>query len=231
MIAGPSVAGILLTALIDGKAGLREYRCRLLNWRVAARWYAAALLIAPLLMMAVFLALALFSRKFVPGVFVSDDRTTLVLSGLAIALAAGIFEELGWTGFAIPRLRRRHGVVATGLVVGLVWGAWHVLVALWASGSVSGAIAFTSYMLDPFLVLATFRVLMVWIYDRTESLLVAMLMHVSLTASARIIGAPGIAGLPLLTFDLVWFAAVWTLIAVIAMAKPFSGQSLRNRVA
>jgi membrane protease YdiL (CAAX protease family) len=110
MIAGPSVAGILLTGLIDGKTGLREFLSRLLRWRVDARWYVAALLIAPVLMMAVLLALSLFSRTFLPGIFVSDDKATLVLVGLAIALAAGFFEELGWTGFAIPRLRLRHGV-------------------------------------------------------------------------------------------------------------------------
>jgi uncharacterized protein len=44
MILGPSVAGILLTGLLYGKAGLREFRSRLLGWRVDARWYAVALL-------------------------------------------------------------------------------------------------------------------------------------------------------------------------------------------
>ena len=39
-------------------------------------------------------------------------------------LMVGIFEELGWTGFAIPRLRLRYNVFTTGIIVGLVWGAW-----------------------------------------------------------------------------------------------------------
>ncbi|HYN06078.1 MAG TPA: hypothetical protein VES67_01685, partial [Vicinamibacterales bacterium] len=50
MLAGPSVAGILLTSLVHGKAGLRAFRSRLLEWRVGARWYVVALLTAPLLM-------------------------------------------------------------------------------------------------------------------------------------------------------------------------------------
>src|SRR5215217_2199643 len=49
MLAGPSVADILLTSLLYGKAGLREFGSRLLRWRVGARWYAVALLTAPLL--------------------------------------------------------------------------------------------------------------------------------------------------------------------------------------
>jgi hypothetical protein len=49
MLAGPSVAGILLTALVSGRAGLRELLSRLLRWKVAARWYVAALVPAPVL--------------------------------------------------------------------------------------------------------------------------------------------------------------------------------------
>jgi uncharacterized protein len=48
LIVGPSVAGILLTALLYGRAGLSEFRSRLLKWRVGARWYVVALLTAPL---------------------------------------------------------------------------------------------------------------------------------------------------------------------------------------
>jgi membrane protease YdiL (CAAX protease family) len=232
MIAGPSIAGLLLTGFVSGRAGLHEFLSRLLKWRVHARWYAAALLIAPILMMAVLLTLSLFSSSFLPGIFVSDDKAALVLCGMAIALGAGIFEELGWTGFAIPTLRLRYGVLATGLIVGLWWAGWHLLPAFWARGTVSGAFSLTSYLLDPFLLLTAFRVLMVWVYDRTQSLLIGILMHVSLTGSARIIGAPGIAGLSLLTFDLLWFAAVWVVVAVVAVVsrRQLSRQPLRERV-
>jgi membrane protease YdiL (CAAX protease family) len=184
-------------------------------------------------MFAVLITLSMFSAQFLPGILVSDDRRALVLSGVAIAVAAGTVEELGWTGFAIPRLRRQHGVVTTGLIVGCIWAAWHVLVAVWASGSVSGELSLVSYVLDPFLFLLPFRVLMVWVYDRSGSVLLAMLMHVSLTASARIIGAARIAGLPLLLSDLVWFAAVWAVVAVIAMTNGWtlSQQPLERQAA
>ena len=52
-----------------------------------------------------------------------------MLFGIVVALVAGFIEELGWTGFAVPVLRRRYGVLATGLIVGFVWAAWHLLVA------------------------------------------------------------------------------------------------------
>jgi membrane protease YdiL (CAAX protease family) len=124
-LAGPSFAGIVLTGFIEGSAGLRELGSRFVRWRVGARWYAVALLTAPLLMMAVLLVLSLTSSEFLPLILTTDDRGALLLSGIIGGLAVGIFEELGWTGFAVPRLRRRHGVLGTGLIAGLLWGAWH----------------------------------------------------------------------------------------------------------
>ena len=218
MLAGPSFAGLLLTGLVYGRAGFRELLSRLLRWRVGARWYAVALLTAPIVMTAVLLALSFFSPQFLPGILVSDDKVSHVMFGLAVGLVAGLFEELGWTGFATPRLRLHYGVFATGLIVGFLWGAWHLLVSFWASGAASGALSLASYLLDPLLLLPVFRVLMVWVYDRTGSLLIGMLMHVSLTASVRIISPLAISGASLLTFDLVWFAAVWVVVAAVAVA-------------
>ena len=71
MVAGPSVTGILLTGLLDGRPGLREFRSRLLKWRVGIRWYAVALLAAPLLATAITLTLSLFSSEFLPGILVT----------------------------------------------------------------------------------------------------------------------------------------------------------------
>jgi hypothetical protein len=65
---------------------------------------------------------------------------------------------------------------------------------------------------------ATKGLLIVWVYDRTGNLFVAMFMHGSLTASARILISPGTAGLPLLTFDLVWVAALCVAIAAALLA-------------
>ena len=218
MVAGPSAAGIVLTGLLYGRAGFREFGSRLTRWRVDARWYAIALLTAPLVFTAVLLALSLTSPVYLPGILTSDDKASVLLMGIFAGLMAGIFEELGWTGFAIPKMRLRYGVLGTGLIVGLPWAVWHLLVAFWASGTLSGEFALASYLLDPFLFLVAYRVLMVWVYDRSGSLLVAMLMHTSLTASTLILGA-GIAGVPLVTFDLIWAAVLWAVVAAVAVAN------------
>jgi uncharacterized protein len=133
----------------------------------------------------------------------------------------------------VPALRRRYSVLATGLIVGLLWATWHVLPGWWASGTVSGRLSLASYLVDPFLFLLAFRVLMVWVYDQTESLLLAMLMHGGLTFSARALVPAGMTGVPLLTFDLVWTAALCVVIAAVAVANGWhlSRHTLRTRAA
>jgi uncharacterized protein len=231
LLAGPSVAGILLTGLVSGRAGFRELLSRLLRWRVGARWYAVALLTAPFLMTAGTLALSLISPVFLPNIVTTSDRASLLLFGIAWGLIVGFFEELGWTGFAMPRLRRRHGVLTTGLLMGVLWGAWHVLTNdLWGGAAYSGGLPLALFLTVngfTFLVgqLPAYRLLMVWVYDRTGSLLVAMLMHASLTACTLILSTSA-TGLAFLTYGLVVAVAQWGLVAAVA-----AGQRRAARIA
>jgi membrane protease YdiL (CAAX protease family) len=240
MLLGPSVAGILLTGHLCGRAGFRELRSRLLKWRVGARWYAVALLTAPLVFTAVLLALSVTSSEFLPSIFVSDEKATLVLVGIVAGLVVGFFEELGWTGFATPTLlrRMRYGVLGTGLIVGSLWGVWHFLVNVLASDTTSGALSVDIYlpaMLFAILAwLTAYRVLMVWVYDRTNgSLLAAILMHLSLVASTVVILNPLAMGVALVTYNLVWAAALWMVVGAVAVAQGghLSRAPLRRRVA
>ena len=218
MVAGPSVTGILMTGLVDGRGGLRELGSRLLKWRVSGRWYAVALLAAPLAAGTTTLTLSLLSSEFLPGVVVSHDKIGILMLGLLVGLTAGFFEELGWTGFAIPGLLPRYGVLATGLTVGLLWSAWHVLVVIWGIGDRAGTIPLALFLVvDGLGGLPAFRVLMVWVYDRTESLLLGMLMHASITATTLIV-TPHTAGADLLIYGGTLTASLWLVIGSLAMA-------------
>jgi uncharacterized protein len=219
MIAGPSVASILTTYIVGGRTGLRALRSRSLRWRVGPRWYGVALLTAPIATLAALLPLVFLAPEFFPGILSTNDTTSVVLFGIAVALAAGTFEELGWTGFAVPELRRRHGVVTTGLMVGVPWGVWHILPGFWGSGDSTGSLSvglFLPSIVSALGVLPAYRVLMVWVHDHTRSLPVAMVMHASLTAASLIL-QPRVTGLPLLTFTVVLAAVFWLGIAGITV--------------
>lgn len=223
MLAGPPVAGILLTVLIAGKAGLRELRSRLGRWRVGGRWYAIALLTAPVIEMTVLFALARTSPVFLPSIVTTDDKAGLLVAGIAVGLAGGFVEELGWTGFAIPRLRLRYSVLTTGLIVGVLWGAWHLLQMWWVGGTSSEglplALFLPLYFLSAIAALTAYRVLMVWVYDRTESLFVAILMHASYIFSTLFVLAPPTTGAPFLVYSGVFTAVVWIVVAAIMLAN------------
>ncbi|HZT08371.1 MAG TPA: CPBP family glutamic-type intramembrane protease [Chloroflexota bacterium] len=221
LFCGPSLASILMTALVDGRAGLRELLGRLLQWRVNVRSYVIALLPAPALVLAVFLALSRFSPVFTPLLLTADNRASLLLFGIAWGLiGGGLLEELGETGFAVTRLRRQHSALRTALIVGLLWGAWHFLIAIWAGGSLAGG-QWTSYLLGLLFfyegVLPAYRVLMVWLYDRAGSLLIAMLMHASLSASTLIV-QPSLTGVPYVMGNVALAAALWVVVGTVAVA-------------
>ena len=234
MLAGPSVAGLAMTALVGGRDGLREYWNRLRVWRVGMRWYAAALLIAPVALALALLALSLISGNFVPAILSGDTATAgllpmestsaFVLTGLAIGVGAGFFEELGWSGFATPRMLAQHNVVATGGSIGLVWGAWHFLAIFWGSAGAVGVVPMPVYLLTAlFSFLVPYRILMTWVYERTHSTLIGVLMHASLTSSMLIMGAP-VSGYALLMYDLVFGAVLWVAVAIV-FSKNFTERS------
>lgn len=231
MLAGPPVAGLLMTAVTGGAQALRDYRARLLKWRVDPRWYVIALLTAPVTLAATLLILSRFSDAFVPqllrngaidpaGPLPADTATAFIIAGLVVGLGAGLFEELGWTGFATPVLRGRYGIVGTGIVIGLIWGAWHFLAILWGSADSFGSTAIPLFMtVALFSFLPPYRVLMTWLYERTGSLFVGILMHASLTSSMFLLG-PAITGAALLTYDLVFAAVLWIAVVGVLSLRP-----------
>src|SRR5262245_2631093 len=91
MLAGPSIAGVLMTGLVSGKPGLRQLLSRLLEWRVGVRWYALAVAPAPLLSAAVLFALSLTSP-----IFTSQDKTGILVAGIVAGMTI-VLEEVGWT--------------------------------------------------------------------------------------------------------------------------------------
>jgi membrane protease YdiL (CAAX protease family) len=234
MIAGPSVAGLLLTGLVGGRAGYRELLASLLRWRAGWRWYAVALLTGPLVAAAVPFALSVASPVLLPALVAAENKTAVLLAGIGVGLST-LLEELGWTGFATPRLRLHRSVSTTGLVMGVLWGVWHSLTTVWVASTSSGGVPpvlfLTLYFLSAVASLTAYRVLMIWVYDRTESLLMAWLMHASYAACTIFIFATPVSGASFLTYAWVFTAALWLVVVVVAVANNghLARQPLRAR--
>jgi membrane protease YdiL (CAAX protease family) len=243
VLLGPSVSGILMTGLVYGREGFRNLFTRITKWRVGARWYAVGLLTAPLAFTLVLVPLSFISPVFLPGIFASEAKVSFVLMNIVVALVVGILEELGWTGFAVPTLLwMRYGVLSTGLIVGVLWGAWHLIGNdIWASVATAGELSLALFVTlrgVSLLVgqLLAYRVLMVWVYEHTDgSLLLAILMHASFAACTFILGpvaGPGaMSGATLLAYDFALGAVLWVVVGAVAIATrgDLSPQPLSSR--
>jgi membrane protease YdiL (CAAX protease family) len=169
-------------------------------------------------MTAMALLLSLVSSDLRPAILDSNDKPAILLRALGPALLVGSLEEIGWTGFAVPHLRSRHSILATGLLIGVAWGAWHFPL-FWQPDSFSGALPLVILLTMLFSWLPPLRVLLVWVHDRTQSLTVVMLMHAAVSFVTLTVRPEGLTGTRLLASLLVSPATMWLLLAAVGMAN------------
>lgn len=219
MLLGPSIAGILMIGLTDGRAGYKSLFSRLGKWRVGIRWYLIALLLVPVTVFLILSLLSLSNPEYLPAIFTAENKTSLLITAIIMGLAVGFFEELGWTGFVVPRLRQRFGLLATGLIVGVLWGAWHYP-PFSASAADAGNLHPAFYLaVLLFSFLPAYRVLLVWIYEQTGSLLLVILMHAPLSACQLALIPPTLMGGKIVTYNLIFSAVLWVLAIIILVAQ------------
>lgn len=186
-IAGPTLASFIVTAVTSGKGGLGQLLRRYALWRVGVRWYLLVIVGVPLIQLAfssVFLGIApltafilqwpLFFTSYLPNV-------------LIIFLAVQIWEEGGWSGYAVPNLQQRFGAWRACLVFGPLWALFH-LPFFFVPGQIFdhkvGVTTMIVQMVLLIIVAILTRVFMTWVFNNTKgSILIAILLHSALDAS------------------------------------------------
>ena len=227
MLAGPTGAALLTTAMFSGRSGIRELWSRVVQWRVGARWYAIAVLTTPLVLLAVLVPLALWSPRFTPGL-VTADRSASMIAGFVVAgLAAGVFEELGWTGFALPRMlrwRRPWWVIAIGF--GVVHTLWHGLADHWGTIALFGDL-YAIHVAQWTAALVALRLLIVHVYRHTGSVLLAQLTHASSTGSQLLLGPVALSAVDELLWYTLFVALLWIALGILLWVDRARGVSER----
>ena len=179
---GPAISAIILTAAINGKTGLREFFGRIVKWRVGLRYFLAALLIPPA-MMIVRLGLILL----LGGDLQTDIATTgfMAVLGIFISnfLVSGGQEELGFRGFAQPKLQEKFSPVITSLIIGVLWFFWHLPLYIW----IPSASQYGQSLVFGVLAQISFCFTFTWIYNRTKSILLPMLLHATINSLGNIL--------------------------------------------
>ena len=192
----PTLAALLVTGATEGRTGLWALMRSLTKWRVPAKYYAFAILSV--------LGLALLSMSVHvllggPRPEITDTAARfgvpanlfLVLTPLifvtSIFFGGPIAEELGWRGFAQPRLQSQLGAGTAGLLIGFLWSLWHLPLFYFSPGAV-GNLPVGYYI--P--LVTALGVLFAWLYNRSEgSVLLCILLHAGVNFAVGIIGGNG----------------------------------------
>lgn len=213
----PSLVALALTTRAEGRAGATALLRRLTVWRVGAQWY-----LFVLGYMACIKVAAAVVHRVIEGTwprFGHESWYTIVMAIVMAGIIGGpLGEEIGWRGFALPRLAARIGLARASLVLGIVWGCWHLPV-FFIPGLEQFGQSIPVYLIQ----VIAISVSMAWLFGHTEgSLLLAVLMHSAINQTKDIVpsavdGATNpwaLSPSPVawLTVTLLWIAAAYFLV-------------------
>ena len=228
VLLGPSVTAMVLTALAKGRRGLRRLLINQINFRFSVRWYLAAFLVIPAVAL---IALGIRSLFGGPDLAPDTDYSPSsvfpeIVSILIITLVISLGEELGFRGYALPRLQVRLNALQASLVLGVLWGFWHFPGHLAGMGTPQD-MPFYVFML--WVIPAT--ILITWVYNNSGSVVTAILMHTAANISFNAIPLiPEMTGTGELTTFWVFLGVVWTAtIAVVIVFGPTHLSRTRSR--
>lgn len=213
----PSMVAVALTARATGGAGVRALLSRLFQWKVSARWY----LFAVGYMAAIKLTVALIHRV-TTGTWprFGDEPWYLMIAATVFSTVIGgqAGEEIGWRGYALPRLAARFGLVRASIMLGMIWASWHLPLFFLPQADTYGQ-SFPVYLLQ----VTALSVAIAWVYWRTNgSLLLTMLMHSAINNTKDIVPSLATTGtnpftlnaslVSWLTLALLWICAGYFLV-------------------
>ncbi len=179
----PSSVAILLVAVLHGRAGVRGLLHRLLIWRVGVGWWVAVALVSTLALGAVGVSVLLGGQS--PDVTVTIPGAVALFILFIFPGSAG-GEELGWRGFALPRLQARRSALGASVVLGVVWGVWHLPLYLLGT-DIRPLSLFAPWILFTI----GLSIILTWMYNGTGgSLLIVVLAHAAINLGLTVFFEP-----------------------------------------
>jgi membrane protease YdiL (CAAX protease family) len=174
MVHAPTIAAMIVAFNDQGFLGIQNLFRQLKYWRFNWKWYLRALLVFPLSILAALLLMSIFSQSYTPA---------LSMSVLAFGvLFSALWEEIGWTGYATPRMLERFSPLKIGLLLGVIHTFWHLAADYWGAGAFFGNFyRYAMHFLLWLVGLTILRIVIIWIYIRTNSLVLGWLTHFSYT--------------------------------------------------
>jgi len=191
----PTISAITLTGYLDGRSSVRTLLRRILIWRVGIQWYVFVLFSAAIIGLIAILLFVLLGGTAPQPTFPPGVPRELGFVLLPFILLTNIFlggplgEEYGWRGFALVHLQAGMSALRASLIIGILWGAWHLPFFVFeATSSVVGSIPPLAFVL----LTTVWSVLFAWVYNNTKgSILPMVLYHAALNTTLGSLGLIG----------------------------------------
>lgn len=166
----PGILALAFTLRAEGDRGVRAIFCRIAKWNVSGRWYAFAILFIPVVKL-----VAALMHRILTSAWPRFGDTPIVLMFAALLVSTWVQagEEVGWRGYALPRMSQRLGIGPASALLGIIWAAWHLPLFFYPGSDLRGQ-SFGLY----FAQVIAISIIIGWLYWRTKgSLLIVMLFH------------------------------------------------------
>jgi len=176
----PAFVALALTERNEGRAATVTLLSRIFKWDVGWRWYVFALVY----MLVVKLSVAVVHR-LVMGAWPRFGQTPwyVIVGAIAVSTWAQAGEEVGWRGYALPRLSKHIGLGPASVILGIIWASWHLPLFFFPAADTLGQ-SFPLYLLQ----VTAVSIAMAWLYWRTGgSLLLVMLLHAAVNNTKDIV--------------------------------------------
>ncbi|NLU04602.1 MAG: CPBP family intramembrane metalloprotease [Methanothermobacter sp.] len=169
---GPTLAAVLLSYRYGGRDELLALLRKGVNYDFHRLWWPVILLFFPVLT-AVALYLGVLWGDPQPYLYWTSQPLMVIMVFIYIFFLGGpLQEEFGWRGYALPRLQRRYSPIYTALIIGFIWGLWHIPL-FFIGGSIQSQVPFWSFMI----LIISASVIYTWVYNSTGSILATMIIH------------------------------------------------------
>jgi len=190
-MAGPTLAAFVVTRMVEGKEGTQHLlRRHILRWRVGVQWYLLAIFGMPI----IYFVAASFVLGRAPIESLIEDWplifTSYLLKVVMVFFLVSLWEEIGWMGFALPRLQEKYGPLMASVVLGVLWALWHLPAYFGSTQVVADKVGLGEldrllYLLPPYIVLAiSTRIVMTWLFNSAMgSVIIVTLFHAGFNIS------------------------------------------------
>jgi len=205
----PALVALALTERAEGRAATRVLLGQMFHWRMRVRWYVFAIGFIPVIK----LLLALVHRV-ATGAWprFGHEAWYVMAAAIIVSTWAQAGEEIGWRGYALPRLSERFGLALASVILGILWASWHLPLFFIPASDLFGQ-SFPLYLLQ----VTALSTAMAWLYWRTDgSLLLVMLLHAAVNNTKDIVpsAVPGTTNpLALSTSLVAWLSVAFLWIA------------------